>query len=103
MDEVIPPEAVDYRGAWQMLPVPGTWEETSRGSLGNYDGIAWYRALVKVPANWQGKEVQLLVEKVDNCHEAFVNGVRAGGAGAFPPNYQNGDQASNRYSLKNLK
>ena len=36
----------------EYAPVPGVWEETSRGALGSYDGIAWYRVLVRIPATW---------------------------------------------------
>ena len=50
-----------------------------------------------VPTNWLGKDVTLAVESVDNAHEAWFNGARIGGAGRFPPDYQNGVEAANRY------
>src|SRR5262245_18653369 len=79
---------------WLRTRVPGTWEETA--GL-NYDGIAWYRCFVMFPAEWAGKEITLAIESVDNCHEAYVNGAKVGGAGRFPPDYQNGLDSANRY------
>ncbi len=79
---------------WRRLKVPGTWED---GAGLKYDGVAWYRCFVQVPADWKGKAVTLAVEQVDNAHEAFFNGARIGAAGKFPPNYQNAVEAENRY------
>src|SRR5204862_4078625 len=81
-----------YASNWRPLAVPGCWEDTAKL---DYDGIAWYRCWVKIPADWSGKDVTLAVEQVDNAHEAFVNGAKVGGAGRFPPNYQNGIEAAN--------
>jgi putative heme-binding domain-containing protein len=91
--------AAKYHDDWQPLRVPGTWEDNSNGDLQDYDGVAWYRCRVKVPESWRSHPVDLWVERVDNAHEAYVNGHKAGGAGAFPPHYQNGDTAANRYKI----
>ena len=84
------PETVDYAGAWQTMPVPGTWEEKSEGRLARYDGFAWYRCRVELPAAWHGQELRLQVSDVDNSQETFVNGVKVGSAGSLPPGYTNG-------------
>lgn len=76
--------------SWDTLPVPGAWEEVSKGKYKNYDGLAWYRCLVKIPKTWQGDDLSLTVQSIDNCFEVFVNGHRVGSSGKFPPNYQNG-------------
>lgn len=65
----------------------------------NQPGVFWYRCLVKIPANWSGKEVRLAVEEIDSAHEVFFNGTRIGGAGRFPPDYQSGLDAANRYEI----
>ena len=75
---------------WTSLSVPGTWEELAPKQFGKYDGFAWYRCEVLVPADWKGLELQLSVEKVDNAHEAYFNGRRIGGTGSFPPKYESG-------------
>ena len=79
---------------WRSVRVPGTWEETAQT---NHDGIAWYRCWVKVPADWADQDVTLAIENVDDAHEAFVNGARIGGAGHFPPDFQNGLDVASRY------
>lgn len=75
---------------WTLLPVPGAWEDVSGGRYAKYDGIAWYRCVVKVPASWRGDDLALTVHHIDNCHQAFFNGVKIGEAGSFPPAYRNG-------------
>ncbi len=93
------PEPVDYAGTWQTMPVPGTWEDNSEGRLARYDGIAWYRCRVEIPASWRGQELRLQVNDVDNAHEAFVNGSKVGSAGSFPPNYTNAFTTKGDYPI----
>ncbi len=81
-------------GDWRAIRVPGTWEEEAGLK---HDGFAWYRCFVQMPASWSNQIVTLAIDQVDNVHEAFVNGVRIGGAGKFPPDYQNGVEAESRY------
>jgi putative heme-binding domain-containing protein len=85
---------------WVTMPVPGLWEEQHDGKLAAYDGYAWYRAAVKIPAAWQGADLSLFVERFDNVHEAYFNGVALGGAGKFPPHYESGLEIANRYAVK---
>jgi putative heme-binding domain-containing protein len=89
----------DDAAAWTTLPVPGCWEEVSGGRFADYDGFAWYRCRVKVPVGWQGRELQLFVEQVDNAHEAYFNGVPVGAAGTLPPNYASGLDSASRYPI----
>jgi putative heme-binding domain-containing protein len=91
-----PPEYTDH---WTLMPVPGTWDEHSQGKLADYDGFAWYRCQIAVPQNWEGSQLTLDVEQVDNAHEAYFNGVKLGGAGAFPPNYKNGLSTPRQYKV----
>ena len=68
-----------YDGPWEdAIPVPGYWEQAPGGKWAHYDGFAWYRCYVKAPASWAGKDLQLHVERVDNYHTAYFNGVRVG-------------------------
>ena len=97
-DLPIPPKQLNYGARWQIMEVPGTWEDNSNGQLA-YDGTAWYRAYLKIPENWKGKDAELLIEKIDNAHEAYFNGLKIGGAGSFPPTYLNGDTISARYRI----
>lgn len=91
------------KSSWTLLGVPGTWDDNSTGELhaklAGYDGFAWYRCFVEVPRSWRQKDAELLIEKVDNAHEAYVNGEKVGGAGSFPPNYKSGLSSSRRYPV----
>lgn len=71
------------------LHVPGTWNQQSE-ALRDYDGFAWYRVNVNVPADWAKKSLFLYVEKVDNACETYFNGVKVGVSGKLPPNYESG-------------
>lgn len=90
------PTEADYKSAWQKMTVPGTWDDLSNGVLAKFDGIAWYRADVKVPAEWQGAQVTVATEQIDNAHEVYFNGAKIGGAGAFPPKYESGLKETKR-------
>jgi putative membrane-bound dehydrogenase-like protein len=95
-----PPATVEaYRSAWHKLIVPGTWDAQSQGVLAKFDGIAWYRAEVKIPAEWQTAQITLATEQIDNAHEAYFNGVKLGGAGRFPPDYASGLSELRRYVI----
>ncbi|MGE0608623.1 MAG: PVC-type heme-binding CxxCH protein, partial [Pirellulales bacterium] len=89
----------DEPAAWTAVPVPGCWEDAADGQFAGHDGYAWYRCLVKIPPHWRGRNLKLLVEHVDNVHEAFFNGVKVGGAGKFPSDYQNGIEVAAEYDV----
>jgi len=82
---------------WVAISVPGVWDGQLKGALDRYDGVAWYRCQVDVPSDWNGQRISLTVGNVDNCHEAFINGVKVGSRGSFPPDYQNGLSAKGSY------
>jgi type 1 glutamine amidotransferase/nicotinamidase-related amidase len=42
----------DFRDHWSMMRVPSSWESGSNGLLNGYDGVAWYRCVVRTPADW---------------------------------------------------
>ena len=85
--------------SWQPLSVPGFWQDP-RGKLAKYDGFAWYRCWVKVPADWKGSDLlTLFVEAVRNVHEVYFNGVRVGGVGSFPPGFRDATETANSYTI----
>jgi putative membrane-bound dehydrogenase-like protein len=92
------PSGAIYR-KWSRLAVPGVWDERSSGALAGYDGVAWYRCVVRLPAGWAGKDLELFVEKVDDAHEAYFDGQRIGESGAFPPAYASGLETPKRYAV----
>ncbi|MGB3541733.1 beta galactosidase jelly roll domain-containing protein, partial [Rubrivirga sp.] len=72
---------------WDTLAVPGIWED--QGYQG-YDGTAWYRRTFVLDASAATEPLYLLLGKIDDSDEAFVNGVRIGRTGLFPPVYKTG-------------
>ena len=61
---------------WVYLKVPATWE--SQG-YPNYDGVAWYRKHVQIPADWQDSAGIIFdVGKIDDEDEVYFNGQLVG-------------------------
>lgn len=95
----VTPAKVAASSAWRSLVVPGTWEERGGTEFAGYDGFAWYRCLVRPPVEWRDRDWELRVEQVDNAHEAYLDGVRLGGAGGFPPTYTNAVAETRHYPV----
>ncbi|MDZ7374464.1 MAG: glycoside hydrolase, partial [candidate division KSB1 bacterium] len=70
---------------WETIEVPEEWEDEG---FPGYDGLAWYRIRVRIPARLAGRPLYLRLGRVDDVDETFFNGHRIGGLGSFPPNYQ---------------
>ncbi len=63
---------------WEKILVPATWE--SQGFT-NYDGFAWYRKSVRLPASFNTRDLILLIGKIDDLDQVYVNGRLVGGTG----------------------
>ena len=70
---------------WETVTLPATWEQHSNYTEDNVYG--WFRRRITMPASFQGSEIVILLGKIDDVDEAFVNGVRIGGSGRFPPDF----------------
>jgi len=81
---------------WETVPVPKPWEEAGHP---DYDGYAWYRTRFPLPPAPAGRPAYLELGKVDDVDETFLNGVKLGATGAFPPNYRSEWQAYRRYRI----
>lgn len=81
--------------AWQVVSVPDVWKKPPAG----VGGYAWYRCAVRLPAEWEGRELSLFSEPVDDAREVYLNGTRVGGAGAFPPNFRSGLGSESRHAI----
>ncbi|MEQ9406723.1 MAG: c-type cytochrome [Fuerstiella sp.] len=75
---------------WHTLTVPEAWRKVPSGDLTPIDGYSWYRAVVRVPADWQGNRLNLYVESLDDARATYVNGTRVGATGTFPPQFRSG-------------
>ncbi len=67
---------------WKTLDVPSPWEPQG---FDGYDGIAWYRVHFSVDPHFAGKPLSLALGKVDDADVTYLNGVRIGSMGRFPP------------------
>jgi sialate O-acetylesterase len=67
---------------WQMISVPGYWEDQIQG---NYDGFAWYRKQFRAPASAESKRYVLMLGKIDDLDEVYINGQLVGSTGEIHP------------------
>jgi sialate O-acetylesterase len=65
---------------WSEIFVPAKWEDQG---YRDYDGYAWYRKKFSFQANSDEKMV-LLMGKIDDIDQVFINGVLVGSTGKFP-------------------
>src|SRR6266480_1091499 len=91
-------------GDWKKLVAPEPWErqgvtQDNPRSPGNapyrpgdmrfgdkpYNGYAWYRKGVLLPAKWEGKKIQLASGQIQNWARIFVNGKPLGKGEQSPP------------------
>jgi len=63
---------------WEDIIVPSTWENQG---FGKYDGFAWYRKTFKLPDTFKEDDMVMLLGKIDDMDEVFINGKFIGGTG----------------------
>lgn len=63
---------------WYKLYVPGNWD--SQG-FNDYDGFAWYRLTITIPEELTKKKLVLVLGKIDDIDEAYINGKLIGSTG----------------------
>jgi sialate O-acetylesterase len=61
--------------AWQEMNLPCLWERTS---VGEFDGVVWFRKHVVIPSAWIGKDLTLQLGAIDDMDETYVNGCLVG-------------------------
>ena len=83
--------------SWQGVTLPDTWEHHSNYTNDNVYG--WFRRHIEIPVDCKGKDFDLLLGKIDDVDEAFLNGERIGGTGTFPPDYRTAWDALRRYRI----
>ncbi|WP_321288136.1 beta galactosidase jelly roll domain-containing protein [uncultured Sunxiuqinia sp.] len=81
---------------WDDIRVPARWED--EGFRG-YDGYAWYRTTVRVGGELKDKVMVLELGYIDDVDEVFVNGVKVGQTGSFPPNLSTAYNALRKYQI----
>jgi hypothetical protein len=57
--------------AWVKINVPGAWDNQG---YHNFDGTAWYRKQFMVPKELEGQDLVLLLGKIDDFDQTYLNG-----------------------------
>jgi len=65
-------------GKWVDIIVPGYWENQG---FPDYDGFAWYRKSVFIPEKYSKDKLILVLGKIDDLDEVYVNGKLVGSTG----------------------
>ena len=74
---------------WQAVETDESgWNEVPSGTLlpADFDGAAWYRKTIDVPADWVGKPLVLNLGPIDDYDTTYFNGIRVGRTGAEDDN-----------------
>ena len=82
---------------WKTLSVPDAWRSVPGGELAPIEGYSWYRTLVQVPPEWDGQQLTLFLEALDDARSAYVGGQPVGATGTFPPQFRSGLGERGRY------
>ena len=69
--------------SWRKISAPKIWN----GNLSNYNGIAWYRRSFSIENLDAELPVFVILGRIDDVDEVFINGRRIGGQGTFPPDH----------------
>ena len=82
---------------WDEIRVPGTWENQG---YNDYNGFAWYRKQFRIHDTEPEKTLYLLLGRIDDVDEVYINGKKLAGTGSFPPNnYVTAYYINRRYSI----
>ena len=86
---------------WKDISPLTVWEK--QGFQG-YDGFAWYRVKVVVPASMKKNAekyngLMLNLGKIDDADETFFNGHKVGATGKMPPDYAGAYDVSRTYLI----
>lgn len=81
---------------WETILAPASWE--SQGFQG-YDGFAWYRKSFSIDKQYAHAGLHIMLGYIDDVDEVFINGVKIGGKGTFPPNFWTAYNAERKYYI----
>ncbi len=74
-------KSINYNDSkWDKIIVPAKWEDQG---YRDYDGYAWYRKSFYLKGSFKEETVVLVLGKIDDVDEVYVNGVKVGMTGDF--------------------
>lgn len=68
---------------WNDILVPAHWEVQG---FKDYDGLAWYRKSFTIPSDYSEEKLILLLGKIDDIDQVFLNGKFIGSTGIWNEN-----------------
>jgi hypothetical protein len=74
---------------WHNIFVPSKWEDQG---YRDYDGYAWYRKTFKYKMSAENEKMVLVIGKIDDLDQVYLNGTFVGSTGNFP--VREGDRAN---------
>jgi hypothetical protein len=75
-------KALEYKDKqWKKIIVPGSWKNQG---YKDYDGIVWYRRHFAVSDELASQKLILIIGKIENFDEVYINGVLIGSSGKIP-------------------
>lgn len=77
---------------WSEVFVPAFW---SQYGLKEYDGFGWYRKEFKIPAQYRDERLILLLGKIDDLDEVYLNGNKIGHTGPIDSDRNRSDTGDN--------
>lgn len=62
--------------SWKTMILPSILEKTDE--LIDFDGIIWFRKEIEIPSEWEGKDLILRLDRIDDNDITYFNGHRIG-------------------------
>lgn len=81
---------------WMEIKVPGSWE--SQG-VKSQKGMGWYRIKFRAPCFLKDIEPAVLLGRIGEADEVFLNGVKIGSEGALGKDYVSATKAERLYKI----
>lgn len=76
---------------WENIAVPASWENQG---FRDYDGYAWYRKTFTLPKDISANDMVLLLGRVDDMDQTFINGTMVGSTGNMDRRWANDNEAN---------
>jgi hypothetical protein len=81
---------------WDEIRVPGKWEDSG---YDDYNGYAWYRVDFKMYDIDTKAPIFLVLGRIDDVNEVYLNGKLIGRTGSFPPQYKTAYGQNRKYAI----
>ena len=81
---------------WRSIIVPGSWQ--SQG-IKSSRGLGWYRIHFIAPESFRKIRPALLIGRIGDADEVFLNGVKIGGEGLIGDSFVEGTKVQGLYTI----